>query len=267
MATPRRLTGFLTATTLLCLALPAGAAHATIRVQNHNDPAGDPMVAAYTFVVPGGDPIDFSLADGADRSFGPVPGTYVVQSRLPAGWQVADIQCAGLDPAAFAIDVAHGKVTITHTSGAEQTCSFTNRRSSGSTTAPGTTTPPAGGGATAGAGVAPTPGPGELPASALPQRAALLRVEGGRSSAVATLRLVRLSVVRAQLLWHGTRAVGSTRVVRDPGTHTVRVRLTKAGRQLLLRQGRRRVTLTLRVVVVPVRGATRVFTFGVLVAP
>jgi hypothetical protein len=265
MLTPRRRTRLITAVTLLCVAVPAATAGATIRVQNYNDPAGDPMVAGYSFALPDSAPIDFTLADRASRSFGPGPGTYVVQSRLPAGWQVADIQCVGPSPTDFAVDVPQGKVTITHPPNAEQTCSFTNRRISGAPTPPGTTTPPPAGGATP--GVAPSPAPAELPVTRLPRTAALLGVVGGRGRAVATLRLVRRSVLRARLLWKGKRVVGTARVVRDPGTRTVTVRVSKAGRRLLLGQGRKRVTLTLRVVVVPAKGSTRVFTFGVLVAP
>ena len=264
-----RRTGLITALTLISVSVPAATAGATIRVQNHNDPAGDPMVAGYTFQLPAtSESIDFSLADGADRSFGPGPGTYVVQSRLPAGWQVADIQCVGPSPAGFAIDVAQGRVTITHGPEAEQTCSFTNRRIADTGSPPPTGNPtqsPAGGGTPAATGVAPTPLPSELPVVSLPRTPALIGVVGGRRSAVATLRLVRRSIVRAQLLWRGKRVVGSTRVVREKGTRTVTVRLTKEGRRFLRRQGRVRPKLTLRVVVVQDKKAPRVFTFGVLV--
>jgi hypothetical protein len=265
----RRRTGLLTALILIGVSVPAATASATIRVQNYNDPAGDPMVASYSFQLPPpSEAIDFTLADRADRSFGPGPGTYVMQSRLPAGWRVADIQCVGPSPTDFAIDVAGGRVTITHGPGAEQTCSFTNRRiaAPGSSPPTGTPTqPPAGGSTTTPSGVAPTPLNAELPVVSLPRTPALIGVVGGRASAVATLRLVRRSVLRAQLLWHGTRVVGSTRVVREAGTRTVTVRLTKEGRRLLLRQGLKRPRLTLRVVVVQGKRPPRVFTFGVLV--
>jgi hypothetical protein len=265
----RSRTGLITALAVACVAVPAATASATLRVQNYNDPAGDPMVASYSFQLPPpSDPIDFTLADRADRSFGPGPGTYVVQSRLPSGWRVADIQCVGPSPADFAIDVASGRVTVTHGQGAEQTCAFTNRRvgAPATTTTPGSPAqPPAGGSTTSAGGVAPTPLAGELPVVNLPQTPALIGVVGGRRSAVATLRLVRRSVLRAQLLWRGTRVVGSTRVVREAGTRTVTVRLSTAGRRLLQRQGLKRPNLTLRVVVVQGKRPPRVFTFGVLV--
>jgi hypothetical protein len=235
---------------LVAFAATPSVASATLRVANHNDPAGDPAVSTYT--INGGTFSEtFQLGDGADTSFGPAAASYVIQAAPPAGWRVADIQCVGASPAVFQIDIPNGRVTVNHTSTAEDTCSFTNRR--GSVVAPGS-------------GVAPQPLPSELKKVTLPKRAALLRVTSGRRFATASVRVTRNSVIRAQLLWRKTKVVGSTRVTKGAGTHAVRINITPAMRRLMQRQGIKRAPLTLKVVVVPRSGgAAQVFRFGVRV--
>ena len=93
---------------------------------------------------------------------------------------------------------------------------------------------------------------------------ALLRVRGGRRFARATIRIARKSVIKVQLR-KGKRVVGTTRVTRKAGTHVVKVALRKKWRLRYQRQGRKRVTLTLRVVVVGSNRAAKVFTSGVIV--
>ena len=240
-----------------CLTLSLVApsmAGATIRVQNALDPAGDPTPIAYALsggtITP---PITFSLVDKEFKSFGPGPGTYTVQAAPPAGWVVGDIQCVGASPAVFQIDIPNGRVVVNHAVGAEDTCSFTNRRAAAPATGPAT-------------GVAPTPAPSDLPKISLPKKAALLRVTGGRRFASATVRVTRRSVIKAQLLTRGNRVAGSARVVKAAGTHVVRVNLTRRMRRVLARGGQQRASLTLRVVVVPVGGGpVQVFRFGVRV--
>jgi hypothetical protein len=249
-----RVLGLLTGLLVVFAAVPS-VASATLRVASHNDPAGDRTVMSYR--ITGGNlpnPVDFQLPEGQDTSFGPQPGVYTIQGLPPAGWVVADIQCVGASPGVFQVDVANGRVTVNHQSGAEDTCAFTNRRA----------------GAAAGqlsTGVAPTPAPSELSKVSLPQRAALVRVTAGRRFAAATIRISRASIIRGELLWRTKRVVGSLRVVRTAGTHVVQVRLTTAGLKLLRRQGQQRVLLTMKVVVVPRsgRGTAQVFRFGVRV--
>jgi hypothetical protein len=238
---------------LVAFAVTPSLASATLRVANHNDPAGDPAVSTYQ-ITGGSAPVTFQLGDASDRSFGPGPGVYVVQGRPPAGWAVADIQCVGASQANFQVDVPNGRVTVNHLQDAEDTCAFTNRRvTGGSVVAPGT-------------GVAPQPLPSELPKVNLPKRAALLRVKSGRRFATASVRVTRNSVIRAQLLWRKTKVVGSTRVTKGAGTHDVRINVTPAMRRLMQRQGIKRAPLTLKVVVVPRSGgAAQVFRFGVRV--
>jgi len=235
-------------------ALAAPAAHATLRVANHNDPAGDPTLMTYRLLASGSPtPIvpDFALADGADRSFGVAAGTYTFQALLPSGWQVAAIQCLGRGfPGEFTIDVPNGRVTAVHQDKThEQTCAFTNRRVSGS-----------GGG---GSGVAPSVPPSEVAKVVLPKGPALVRVRAGRGFASATVRITRRSVIRCQLL-RGTHVVGTTRVTHSPGTYTVRVALTRSSLRALRGRGLKRTTLTLKVVVVAGK-ATHVFRYRALV--
>jgi hypothetical protein len=249
--TGRRLRGraLLLSAALLALSAAAPAmAAATVRAHNVNDPAGDLTPIAYR-LTGGTASIDFQLAGDADTSFGPPPGTYTIQAFPPAGWRVGDIQCVGASPSVFQIDVPNGRVIINHGQGAEDTCTFTNRR----VTAAGSGTTP---------GVAPTPAPSELPKVSVPKRIALLKVSAGRRFASATVRIPQRSVIKAELL-RGNRVVATRRVVRAAGSPTVRVNLTRAAVRLLRRQGST-ARLTLRVVVVPVGKKTgQVFRFGV----
>jgi hypothetical protein len=103
-----------------------------VDVTNHNDPAGDPTVISYRIQIPTQSaPIDFALHDGEYKGFG-FEGLVVVQALVPSGWEVADIQCTGPNPAGFNIDVPNGRVTLQHGVSDEQFCSFTNRRKSAS---------------------------------------------------------------------------------------------------------------------------------------
>jgi hypothetical protein len=234
------------------LGATAAEAGATVDVTNHNDPAGDPTVIAYRFFYPPPTaPVDFALHDGEYQNFGPFAGAAVVQVVLPAGWEVEDIQCSGTTPqSAFAIDKANGRVTINHGETDEQYCSFTNRRKSAS------------GGASS--GVSPAPPPNLATSIAIPDKPALLHVKAGRRFADATIRITRRSVIKSQLLWHG-HVVGTAREVRKPGTYDVTVSIRPSTTRRFRQQGRKRVTLTLRVVVVASRRPAHVFRYRVVV--
>jgi ribosomal protein L31E len=140
-------------------------------------------------------------------------------------------------------------VTIIHGIADEQFCSFTNRKGSAS------------GGSSS--SVTPTPAPGAVPPQLLPRGPALLGVKSGRGFAAATVRITRRSVIKTQL-WRGSRVVGTSRVVRKAGVYDVTVSIDPKVRRALRHQGRKRVQLTLRVVVVPLHGLTRVFRYRVL---
>jgi hypothetical protein len=238
------------------VAVAAPAAHATVGITNANDPAGDPTAIPYRFegtTAPGAPvgPFLFSLGDNDYKSFGPPPGTYVAQALPPAGWKVGDIQCVDRDqrPGAFAIDIPNGRVTISHaTTTDEQWCSFTARRTSAGPSP----------------GVAPSPPPSLIPPASLPQTPALVRVTAGRRFATAIVRIPEHSVIRGALL-RRTAIVGSKRVVHKAGTWTVRVPLRRSSVARYRRQGLKRVTLTLRIAVVPDQGARQVFRHGVIV--
>jgi hypothetical protein len=234
----------------------APAARATVGISNANDPAGDstaiPFRLAGTTALgdPAG-PFQFQLVDNDYKSFGQPPGTYVAQALPPTGWKVGDIQCVDRDqrPGAFAIDVPNGRVTITHaTTSDEQWCTFTSRRVSAPSTA----------------GVSPSPPPSLIPPASLPRTNALVRVTTGRRFATVTVRVPQHSVIRADLL-RRTRVVGSKRVVHRAGTWRVKVPLRTNSAAQFRRQGLKRVTLTLRVVVVPDQGAKQAFRHGVIV--
>lgn len=242
---------------LTFFALAAPGAQATLRVVNHNDPAGDPTLMTYRLLkAPGTTPYvpDFTLADGADRSFGVIAGTYTFQALLPSGWQVAAITCVGRGFAGeFTIDVANGRVTAIHQDKThEQTCAFTNRR----VPASGGQTPPS-------SAVSPSVPPSEVSKVTLPKGPALLRVRAGRAFVSATIRISRRSVIRCQLL-RGTRVVGTARVVHKPGTYAVPVRLNPRSRRELRARGLKQTILTLKVVVVAGK-ATHVFRYRALV--
>jgi hypothetical protein len=237
---------------VISFAATAAPAAATVEVHSHNDPAGDPTAIGYHLERPAPlTPVDFTLQDGEYKGFGPFAGTVVIQAVVPTGWQVADIQCTGPNPAEFTIDVPNGRVTMQHGVSEDQICSFTNRKGSAS-----------GGGSS---GVTPAPStPGTGPSLVVPRGPALLGAKSGRGFAAATVRITRRSVIKTQL-WRGSRVVGTSRVVRKAGVYDVTVSLDPKLRRALRHQGRKRVQLTLRVVVVPQHGLTRVFRYRVLV--
>ena len=242
------------------LAAMAGKASATVDITNQNDPAGDPTVISYTLTPPSGVPINFALHDGEHKGFGPFNGQVVVQVNLPAGWQVEDIQCHGfVEPQypptttanVFSIDKANGRVTMQHSPNDEQFCTFTVGRA------------PAGGGSAGSSGVAPSAPPSA--GGNLPSKTALLGVKVRRGYAVATVRLIRRSVVKTQLLRKG-KVVGASRAVRNAGRYDFTVSIDPSARRKFKRHGLKRVSLQLKVVV---KGTsiktTRVFRFRVLV--
>ncbi|HEX7300616.1 MAG TPA: hypothetical protein VF257_16580 [Solirubrobacteraceae bacterium] len=249
----------------------ASQAWATLEIQSYNDPAGDDTVMSYRLLkgdgnpAGGGVPDPFNLLPTERRSFGPPPGTYAWKALPPAGWKVAAIACQRVDPTTgvaqpsrpgeFTIDVANGQVNIDHRQDEDQYCAFTNQRISGSGTSSG-----GGSGQGASSGVSPTL-PGGAPGSLAP---ALLKVTPGLRFAKATIRITRKSLIKAQLL-KGNRVVGSLRVTHRAGTHVVKVSLTRKARRSFQRQGLKRVTLTLRIVVVGSNRATKVLRFGVVV--
>lgn len=241
---------------LLALALlagTAGEASATLGIENHNDPAGDPTAMNYRLESPRfSSPIVFTLTDGVYTSFGVQPGTYTVQGLPPVGWAVGDIQCVGPDAGDFVIDVANGRVTVTHGAEEEHICAFTNRKLSP-------------GGGAASPGISPTPGPAELPKVVIPRHPALVGVTVGRGYAEATIRITQRSIIKGWLLRHKTRVVGRKRIVRAAGTHVIRVKLQRKRMQRMQRRGMKSVTLTLRIAVTAPNGATHVFKHRALV--
>jgi hypothetical protein len=209
----------------------AAEAGATVRVENHTDPAGDRTPFSYTLSGSpntGGQiaPRTVSLVDDDYQGFGVTPGVYTIQANPPAGWRVAAIQCTDqvLGAADFQIDLANARVQVDHsraTADTHHVCAFTNRRIGAAGSAAGS-----------GSGIAPTPlVTGNTPRR-LPTRAALVGVRGRRGHAIATLRLARRSVVRASLL-KGSRVVATRRVVRAAGQHRVQVTLPSAERRRL----------------------------------
>jgi hypothetical protein len=227
----------------------APQARATFRVSNHNDPAGDPTVIAYHEGDPRG-PSDFRLGDGQSMSFGPFEGVATAQAVLPPGWHVVDIQCVGPDPSAFVIDRQAGTVTAMHHAADEQFCSFTNSRTSAAAAVAAGPAP---------AGIAPSPPVALLPKVQLSRAAAMLGVTSKRRVATATIRITRRSAITGRLLL-GRRVVGTARIVKNAGSYDLGVRLAARTARRLSVAGRRRVTLTLRIVVRPLSGgATQVF--------
>jgi hypothetical protein len=240
-------------TFLIFFAITTAQAAATLRITNHNDPAGDPTVIQYSLESPtwSSSPFPFELRDGGDRSFGVPAGTYTARALVPAGWVVADIQCVGPRLADFQIDVPNGRVTMPHGPTDEQTCSFTNRK---------------GGGPAPSGGVAPAPPPAEIPLVVLPRGPALLSVKARRGAAEATLRITHRSVIKGTLLQQRSRTVGTARVVRNAGTRTIRVPLDRKRMRRMRQRGLERVMLTLRIAVTARgSGATDVFRHRVLV--
>jgi hypothetical protein len=235
-----------------CCAVAAPDAGATVRVASHNDPAGDPTPIGYRFGGPSwpSEPIEFALRDGETKSFGPRAGTYTVQAVPPPGWKVNDIQCIGLDPAAFVIDVPNGLVTLTHGADDEHTCSFTNGRVNAAG-APSS-------------GVAPSPPAEELAKVTVPKAIALLGVRPGKGFVTATLRIMRRSVVKAQLR-RGDRVLARTRVVRRAGTRLVRIALPRETIRSLRKRGRKRLAVTLVVRVFESPTTRKRFSYRVIV--
>jgi hypothetical protein len=245
----------------------ASQAWATLEIQSYNDPAGDPTLMSYMLLMagqplPGVTPNPFVLTEGERKSFGPIQGIYTWKGLPPSGWKVAAINCQRVDPTTgapqvprpgeFVIDLASGQVTVDHRKGEDQFCAFTNQKVAGSGSSPS--------GQGSSSGVSPT-----LPtAASLPVGTALLRVTTGRRFASASVRISRRSVIKAQLL-KGKRVVGSARVTREAGTHAVKVFLNTKDRRRFQRHGLKRVTLTLKVVVIASNGFTKVFRYGVVV--
>ena len=79
------------------------------------------------------------------------------------------------------------------------------------------------------------------------------------------LALTRRHRISGLPVVEGKRVVGTTRVTHKAGTYVVKVALRKKWRRRYQHQGRKRVTFTLRVVVVGNNLATKVFTSGVIV--
>ena len=240
-------------------ALMAADAAATIRTENHLQPAGDPTVLNYRLfnTATGVNTDTFTLRDGEHDGRGNPDGTYTIQALLPPGWRTVSIQCVGPPGNTFGVDLATSSVTLAHTQTTDTTCAFTNTRV-GAT----------GGGGAGGTsqGLPPNPPARELVKTNIPQPTdlALLRVRTRLRSALATIRLKRSSVIRAQLR-SGKRVVGSTRVVREAGTRSVSVKLSRDGLRRLRSTGRRTANLTLRIVVAERNGQTKVFTWPVRV--
>jgi hypothetical protein len=251
-----RLQGRLVVATLVLLGVMAPPAGATLRFENHNNPAGDPTVISYRLDGPAdfGPPELFQLVDNDYKSFGVKAGTYTATALLPPGWEVEAIQCFGGPASSFAIDVPNARVTVTHDSMDHHSCAFTNRRI------------PRNGSSPPSPGIAPSLGPNELAQVDVPRRPALVGVVAGRRYAEATVRITRQSIIKGRLLSRRGKILGSARMTRKAGTHVLRVSLKPRRAQRMRRRGLKQVTLTLRVAVTAQSGgATHVFTHLVLV--
>jgi hypothetical protein len=250
----------------------ASSAWATLGIQTFNNPAGDPTPQAYALLrdgqlvagLPKGNPV--TLIPGEDQNYGPPAGTYVWKAQPAAGWKVAAINCTHYvitsgklvpvapRPGEFTYDVANGQVTIDHrviddgndTNDDDQVCAFTTSKVAGGTVGSGVSpTLPGGGGST-------IKGP------------ALLRVTAGKFFASVKISIARKSVIKGQLRWKG-HVVGSARVEHKAGTWTVKVKLSDKWRRTFKRQGRKKVTLGLKVTVVGNNKAKKTFTSSVIV--
>jgi hypothetical protein len=253
----------------------ASNAWATLEIQSNNNPAGDPTLQTYALynsdgTLRGGlkDNLNpFTLTEGERRSVGPPAGTYIWQAVPAAGWKIGDIQCLHVDPSTgnaiatlpgeFSIDVAAGRVTINHLEGNDEYCAFTNVKIASAGSGGG------GSGTGAGSGVSPTL-PGTVTGSLSQGKTALLRVIGGVHFAKAQVRISRKSTIRLTLL-KGKKKVGTARYVRKAGTPTLTVRLRDSFRRSLKREGRTKVTLTLKITVVGSNHAKKTFSYGVVV--
>ena len=253
------------------MATIAAKASATIEVQNYTDPAGDPTTFQYQLIanqIPGAfEPSAVIATDvlggGQKSSFGPDPAkygpSYTLHAVLPAGWQTVSIICENKPGnAGFTPDLANSNVTIApHAVGEDHYCAFTNRKVSG---------PGAGGGAPGSgtsSGIAPTtPGGGTSSSSTAP---ALLRVKAGTHFASATVRISRASTLKGTLLWKG-KTVGTARLKKTKaGTYVIKVKLSQKWTKTFKRQGRKKVTLSMRVTVVGSNKAKKTFSSGVIV--
>jgi hypothetical protein len=243
--------------------LLAQGAGATVIIQNHSDPAGDPAEFSYHLDLSGGrPPADFVLHDNEEKGFGRLEAGTVVASAGPrAGWRVADIQCTGSDLSHIAIDVAAGRVVLQHDVTDDQICSFTYRRVAATGSGPASSAPAS---RSSNTGLAPAPPRRAIPLVVKPRKAALLTVFPRRRAATARVNIVRRSLIKTQLLWRG-RLVGISRVVRPAGTYDVTIPLAPSLVRQLRREGRKRVTMSIKMVVVPRPGATSVFRYGVIV--
>jgi hypothetical protein len=255
----------------------ASNAWATLEIQSNNNPAGDATLQTYALYNEDGslrgglkDGLNpFTLTEGERRSVGPPAGTYVWQAMPAAGWKVGDIQCLHVDPATgnaiatlpgeFNINISLGRVTIVHQDGQDEYCAFTNVKISAGGTGGGGS----GAGTGAGSGVSPTL-PGTVTGSLSQGKTALLRVIGGVHFAKAQVRISRKSTIRLTLL-KGKKKVGTARYTRKAGTPTLTVRLRDSYRRSLKRQGRTKVTLTLKITVVGSNHAKKSFSYGVVV--
>ena len=247
----------------------AAEASATVRFEHHTDPAGDRTPFTYQLARPDGTVTDTTqLTDPGFSSYGPGPGTWVMQAQSAPGWRVAAINCVASNEAnpgvesqqgILNVDVANGRVTINHAlPGPDPTknhhvCAFTHARIGAS--------PSGSSGGTR--GVAPTPifGAGS---AVRPATSAVSRVVGGTRSATATVRLAKRSIVKATLL-NGRRTVGASRVVQNAGVYRVKVNVPRKEMRRLRAGGRTSRTLRMRVVIAEQGGATKVFNLGVRV--
>jgi hypothetical protein len=229
-------------TALAAAITAAGAAKAaaTVRIESHNDPAGASTVIHYRLQPPApAAAFEFPAADGSFSSFGPFDGTVVVQALTPPGWRVTGIKCLGTS-GAFQADVAHGTVTMEHTSTADQVCTFTNSRTA-------TFGLPARWQATP---FVPNPPAAWVPLLRIPSSPGLLRVIADRAIADTFIRVPRSSVITAQLLrGPHLRVVGQSVVRAGAGTREAVVALNPAVRRQLRRRGRRQTTFALRIIV------------------
>jgi hypothetical protein len=236
----------------------AADAGASLRIASHNYPAGDPTPINYRLENPSwsASPFNFVLHDGEYRTFGQPAGTYTARALLPPGWKVIAIDCIGPDrPGNFVIDVPHAQVTMNHEVADEQTCSFTNGKASASGA-------PSSGPAVS--RISPSPPAQELAKVKVPKRVALLGVRARRGFAEVSLRLIRRSVVRLQLL-RGTRVIARRQVRRRAGRRVVRIWVPAAMRQRLRSRGRNRVLLTLKLRVIERSGGATRFRYKVIV--
>jgi len=254
----------------------ASNAWATLEIQSNNNPAGDPTLQTYALYNEDGslrgglkDGLNpFTLTAGERRSVGPPAGVYVWQAMPAAGWKVGDIQCLHVDPATgnaiptlpgeFNINISLGRVTINHQDGQDEYCAYTNVKISAGGTGGGS-----GAGTGAGSGVSPTL-PGTVSGSLSQGKTALLRVIGGLHFAKAQVRISRKSTIKLTLL-QGPNTVGTARYTRKAGTPTLTVTLRDSYRGSLRRQGREKVTLTLKITIVGSNKAKKTFSYGVVV--